>query len=478
MKLPLLLAALFPTLAVAEKAVTLGDSLTFAYEAEFGFKITVPLMGTFGDGMPAHVRNWIEILGSPTYRGDRFDQGARKNIELRIPLTARRNLLFRHEYNWAIPGLKIDQLRRFILGEASFLALMAESEGFASLNTALGYSDFSESRDFNLAHLESQISGNTERLIFFIGGNDVRTIYGTVYHGGTAGNFADDFVADADAILSRVRQLNPDIQLVVVAVPHIGITPDIKTTWPYDAEKTARVTALLQDLNGRLKALAIDHDAGFADIFSPTLSLLHAAKWGVHGISYNNTGSATGDLGSLWLNGPLSANFHPNTQPQAVIANHIIEAFNTRYDTGIAPLSATEILGGLLGKSAAQIDMTFSAWTSGFNLPGLAQHDDSDGDGIPAALEFALGLDPTLHDGRHLRHRITGGAVPTFEIAYPRRLPASTRFTLTATTQTDLEGPFAPVIPQPTTAGPDGLLRAAIPLSNRGFLRLESTVSP
>ena len=71
----------------------------------------------------------------------------------------------------------------------------------------------------------------------------------------------------------------------------------------------------------------------------------------IHGITFENRGSATGALERVWLNGPISANFHPNTNAQAVVANEIIAAFNTRYHTGIAPLTATEMLGGLLKKT-------------------------------------------------------------------------------------------------------------------------------
>ena len=61
-----------------------------------------------------------------------------------------------------------------------------------------------------------------------------------------------------------------------------------------------------------------------------------------------------------------------------------------------AALTATEMLGGLLGKPASQIDLPFAAWMTGHGLAGLTESDDSDGDGVPAAVEFALGLNRTL----------------------------------------------------------------------------------
>lgn len=472
---PLLLALQAAPLLAVDHIVTLGDSLTFAYEGEFGFKITIPFVGTYGDGFGSSVRNWIEILGAPAYRNAYFDQGSRKSITL-----LGKTLFLRQEYNWAIPGLKIDEMRRFVLGQASLLDLLEESDNFATLGTALSLSDFDEDEDFNVTDMNDQIRNTAQRLVFFIGGNDVRGIYGDVYDGGSAGTFTDDFISDATAILDRVRELNPNIQLVVVAVPHIGITPDIKSSWPTDPVKTGRVTALLQDLNTRLATVAKQHNAEFADVFSTTLSLLQSAPLCLHGLTFTNTGSTSGDLNYVWLNGPLSANFHPNTNAQAVIANTIVRSFNKRYHTGIAPLSATEMLGGLLGKSASQIDMTFANWATGFGLTGLAETSDSDGDGVPAGIEFAVGLDPTQRDGDQIASAVvpvSGGSA--LELAFAQRLPASTRFTLQATQSTTLTSPFTAVTPAPT-AGTDGLLRAQLPISgaSRGFLRLESTVAP
>lgn len=472
-KLPpiaLLLALQGPLLA-ADQIVTLGDSLTFAYQGEFGFKKNV-LGKVYGDGMPATVRNWIETLSSTTYRNAFFDQGSPKNINLQLGLGS---IFFRNEYNWSIPGVKIDEMRRFVQGEVTFKELLLESDDFGDISTALGFSNYSDAVHFNRPDMLTQIGTTAERLVFFIGGNDVRPIYNTVYTGGSAGTFSDDFISDADAILDYVRTLNPNIQIVVVAVPHIGITPDIKSTAPTDPVKTPRVTALLQDLNARLKTVAEEHGAGFADIFTPTLSLLESGPYSIHGIQFNNSGSATGDLNYVWLNGKLSANFHPNTNAQLVIANIIVDTFNKRFGTGIAPLSATEMLGTALGKNAAQIDMTFAAWMTGFGLTGGQESSDADGDGIPAGVEFALGLNPTLRDDSQVTSTLVSGGTQ-LQLAYPKRLNTTTRFTLQAASSTNLLAPFTPVT---SVAGSDGLNRATIPIgSGSGFLRLQSTVSP
>jgi lysophospholipase L1-like esterase len=470
-RLPLVLALslLIQSAPANEQIVTLGDSLTFAYEAEFGFNVWVPFVGRFGDGFGPQVRNWIEILNDPVYRKSRFNIGARDTFRL----LGIHTLLFRHESNWALPGLRIEELRSFMAGTTTFADLVAADP---DLSLLLSLSDLNQNTAFRLSDLESQIQTTADRLVLFIGGNDVRDVYGDLYRGDAPGTFVADFLADAAEILDRVLTLKPDLQIVVVNVPHIGITPDIKASYPTDPEKTGHVTAVLHELNSGLATLARERGLGYADVFTPTLSMLGTGPLAIHGIPFINAGSTTGNLDYVWLNGEYSANFHPNTNGQALIANEIIDAFNTRYATGIAPLSATEILSGLHGKSAAQIDMPFATWMSAYGLTGLSPADDSDGDGLPASMEFALGLNPTLHDAWKVSSQVTDAA--QLELAYPIRLPVSVRYSLAPAYSPDLASPFIPfsILPQ---LEPDGLARARLPISGgKGFLRLESTIQP
>jgi hypothetical protein len=457
--------------SAAEQCVTLGDSLTFAYEAEFGFRVSAPFFGSFGDNFGPSVRNWVEILNNTSFRNQRFDIGTRSTYRL-----LSKTLLFRHEYNWALPGLKIEQLRSFVAGESTFSDLIGADP---DLSLLLSLSTLNQATALRLGDLENQFRNSAERLVFFIGGNDLREVYGNIYNGGAPGTFVADFISDAAAILDRMRVLNPNIQIVVVNVPHIGITPDVKSSWPTDPVKTARVTSVLLDLNQQLAGLATARGLGHADIFTPTLSLLGTAPLCIHGMTFFNTGSTTGDLNYVWLNGQYSANFHPNTNAQALMANEIIHAFNARYGTGIAPLSATEILSGLLGKSAAAIDMPFATWMSCFGLTGLPGSNDSDGDGVSASVEFATGLNPRLHDSRLILSSVVpNGGGSALELAYPIRLPVSTRYTLRPASATTPSAPFTPFAVLPTT-GTDGRAHALLPVSGqRGFLQLQSTVNP
>jgi lysophospholipase L1-like esterase len=329
--------------------------------------------------------------------------------------------------------------------------------------------------DFAVQDFEEQVRPSEGRLVLFIGGNDVRSIYGDVYDGGSAGTFVADFVDDAAVILDRVRELNAEIPIVLVTVPHIGITPQIKDGNPFDPVKTGRVTEVLRALNGPLAELARSRNAAVADIFSLTLPLLSDDPLSVYGVPFENAGSMTGDLDFVWLNGEYSQNFHPNTQAQALIANEIGCAFNEEYGAEIPALTASEILVERLMRTPAEVDMDFANWAGSYSLPGLTAEDDGDGDGVPAELEFALGLNPLLADGE----RVSAGLMQEegadfFEFEFPVRLPGSSFVEVTATGTDTLENPFQPLAEQPERAA-DGLFHARIPVVERqGFLRLET----
>ena len=443
--------------------ITLGDSLTFAYEASFGFEINIPFGPTYGDGFdPDEVKNWAEILDQE--RNSFFDLGERQDMQVPLgPFSY--DLFLRQKKNWAIPGLKIDQLRRFMTSNAGFLELLAETPEFGPLSTLLTVTSI----DFAIEDLEEQIRESDGRLVFFIGGNDLDFVYSTLYEGRDPGTFLEDYLDDATVILGRVQELNPDLAIVLVGIPHVGITPQVKGERPTDAIRTTRATQFIRGLNQRLAQLAQSREIGFADIFSATLPLLSDNPLSVYGVPFHNSGSTTGDLDFAWLNGPYSMNFHPNTSAQALIANEIVCAFNRTYQAGIPPLTPTEIVVDLLGKTPEQVDMSFSSWATSYTLSGIDEQDDSDNDLYPAALEFALGLNPLVKDSDKIVTSPRG-------IAYPVRLPDSTHVTIRPTATNDLGTSFQP-LPVPEV-GSEGLYQAQIPLtSDKGFLRLEATLT-
>ncbi|MBK1832679.1 SGNH/GDSL hydrolase family protein [Roseibacillus ishigakijimensis] len=463
-----LLATSLPNSAQTE-LITLGDSLTFAYEAEFGFQISIPFGETYGDGFdPEEVKNWAEILHQE--RSPDFDLGARQTLTADFSFFSY-DLYFRQDHNWAVPGLKINQLRRFLDNEATLLELIAEDEDFAAFADILATTDF----EFELTEMEQQIANSEGRLVFFIGGNDADSIYHLVYEGNPPADFISDYLADSAAILDRVQELNPDLPIVLVNLPHVGITPLIKEAHPTDEVKTGRATAFFGELNRQLAELAQSRGIGYADIFSATLPLLGEQALSVYGVPFANAGSAEGDLNFVWLDGPFSMNFHPNTSAQILIANEIVGAFNEKYGTALRPLGAEEALTTLLRRDPSAVDMDFPTWAISYSLPELSQDDDSDGDGLTAGLEFALGLNPQLSDSEKITStqvEVEGNSF--LEIAYPLRYPASSHVTLMPQSTADLATGFSDFVTLPAE-GSDGLFRARLPLERtRGFLRLEA----
>jgi lysophospholipase L1-like esterase len=454
-------------LSAAEQVVTLGDSLTFSYEAAFCHEVDIPFGPDYGDGFSSRVRNWAEILNKRGYRRASFDLGPRQYINIDFPLANEYDFFLRHRNNWAIPGLRIHELWKFMNRDATLTAMLDPS-----LADLLDYTDFKESQDFAVGDLEDQIRNTAERVVIFIGGNDVRGVYPAIYNQDKPGDFVDKFVWNATRIVDRVLELNPDVQVVLVNVPHVGITPQVKSKWPTDRVKTRRVSRVLLDLNQRLENLASSRDIGYADVYTPTLSMLYRAPFCIQGITFANDGSKSGNADHAWLNGPLSANFHPNTNLQAVIANQIIDAFNVRYDTGIAPLSATEILVGLLGKKPNEVDMSFSKWMSGYGKGGLPRSDDSDGDGITASVEFASGLNPRLKDSYQISSVVRGN---TRDFFYPIRLPDSRHFTLRALYASGPDAQSTPIQPNPTTEA-DGYAHVRLPVTDAGTIRLRARI--
>ncbi|MFT4547110.1 MAG: lysophospholipase L1-like esterase [Verrucomicrobiales bacterium] len=334
-------AAFFPssnTLA-AEKVLVIGDSLSREYQVEFP---------VFPDA-----RNWVELLAEN--RADDFDFGERRPTR-------------RYEYNWAQPTSSAEDFADLLTG-GSFLQEVFQD----AIND-----------DFD----------NVDSVVVFIGGNDIDSKYGPIYNGNQG--TADDIIArienDLEDIIDFVLDDTPNMRMILVNVPHVGATPEVKADHPTDPIKTGRVTTALQTLNDNLRDLAEEKDIGYADVFTFVTELLSDDPYCIGGYPFINEGDDDGDAEYLWLGGDLSQNFHPNTNGQALVANEIIAAYNEKYDLGAEPFSELEIVEDLLG-----LETPLSEWAEGFGLASNQRQpdDDPDGDGLNNLLEYALDLDPT-----------------------------------------------------------------------------------
>ena len=351
--------------------LVIGDSLSREYQFEFpGFD---------------DARNWVEILA--VHRSDDlfFGELAETDLpglefvcglfggDLCEALGDGEEPLERYRYNWAIPTFTADDYRDNLTGSGLV------DQAFQTLIEP----------DFD----------DVDTVVVFIGGNDIDSVYGTIYNGSTlaANQLIRDLSDDLEDIVEYVQDQDSSLEIVLVSVPHVGATPEVKGDHPTDPVRTGRVTAALNQLNSELEAFANAEGIAFADIATLTIDLLEPDTYCIGGVEFFNAGTDSGAAEFLWLGGNVSQNFHPNTNGQAVVANAIVDALNETYSAGIARLGNREILETILGLDA---DMPFADWASAFGL-GAGENgfsDDPEHDGLANLIEFALDFDPTKSD--------------------------------------------------------------------------------
>jgi len=368
--------------ALAERTVlVIGDSLSREYQFEFpGFE---------------NARNWVELLA--VHRGEDISFGDLGEVplpglefvcdifggDLCDALGNGERPLMRYRYNWAIPTFSADNYRDNLTGsglvEQAFQVLIEP--------------------DFEVV----------DTVVVFIGGNDLDSVYGGIYEGEHTPNpIIRDLTDDLEDIVDYVRDQGSDLEIVLVNVPHVGATPEVKGDHPTDPVKTTRVTDGLIQLNSELEAFANSRGIAYADIATLTIDLLEPDTYCIGGLEFFNAGTESGATEFLWLGGQISQNFHPNTNGQALIANSIIAALNTTYGAGIEPLGNREILESVLALSA---DMPFADWAAGFGLASgeAGPNDDPEGDGLVNLIEFALDLHPGQSDTHELPEPVMAG---------------------------------------------------------------------
>ena len=346
----LIAALLIPMLVVRAMAANLmiiGDSLSKEYAYEF--------LGIGGNASAAHVRNWCEILHER--RNSEFSFGS-SGIFADWRLTG-------HEYNWSIPGAFASEWRSRI------------SNGSVALDD-----------------LGSQLTGGeVDRVVIWLGGNDIRSRYGDFYDGGSTTAWVNQVASDIEYVLNFVLTKNPTVQVVLVPVPHVGCTPSKSEAHPYNATKTGRITTALDALNGRLQKTASQRGVGWADTYAITKELLTANQWSIGGYIVEKRTSSGGDPDALFL----GDGFHPNWPIQAVFAQRILDAFNERYKSRLPRLTNREIVANVLEEDA---DLSLGSWAGSYGIAtsDRGSADDPDGDGVKNLVEFALDLDPSRED--------------------------------------------------------------------------------
>lgn len=429
----LLFSACVWTAAAAQQVVIIGDSLSKEYEYE--------LLGIGGNQDAIGTRNWCEILDE--HRHEEFDfGGSGTHADLR---------LIGHKYNWSVPGSTADDWRNDYLTD-----------------------NFQSEYVFGIPELKSQLRNDAERVVVFLGGNDIREQYGALYDGSRSPeSFANSLYADLEAVVNWVlSHKRSSAQMVLVNLPHLGATPNKNDAHPYDPVKTGRVSAALESVNTRLEALALAKGIGYADVYSPMVGLVTADYLGIGGVSiFRYPPRSDGNTRYAFLGDGL----HPNMPVQARFAQIILDAFNAKYDAGIPPLTDQEVLTKIL---KIRPEVFFEEWAQSFSLPAAAQkpEDDPDGDGIPNLLEYALNLNPAQPDRQALPGPAAAGE-PVASLTFtPRPAVDRSPVTVTAEQSGNLQQ-WTPVAPEHLQTGADGAVTARVPLPAGGtplFLRLKA----
>ena len=286
-----------------QHCLVIGDSLSKEYEVEFPI-----LYPSHRDAWKA--RNWIEILAEQ--RNSWFDLGHFEAFyDPRI---------VGHQFDWAFPGAKTQEIRNR-LASRSWLDSIWQKE------------------------LRSELQGSVNRVVIFAGGDDVSGYYGDIYNGKSPTLLINQTRDNLMWMVDYVRAVRSSLQIVLVAVPHVGCSPHVQASYKTDAVKTARVTAALDSLNTQLAALAKTRGAGFSSGVYDFTKALITDPFLIGGVEIIKKADA-----NCRPNYAFSGDgFHPNTSTQARVAQIILDTFRAKWPSPVIPaLTDTEILSKVL----------------------------------------------------------------------------------------------------------------------------------
>lgn len=188
--------------------------------------------------------------------------------------------------------------------------------------------------------------------VVWIGGNDLSQFHGpayaAVYNGQWTQQQIDDYVQleldNAEVILDALAAT--DAKVLVATLFDFGSMKRVEDDFPNNAGRVA-AGQLYEDYSDGLTAMALQRGMPVLDLrrFSELVFGPHDNQNATLGI-----GGVDIDLNASGFGGDRTAAFvadrvHPRSTIQAVWCNAIIAGLNHAFDTGITPLTDTEILG-------------------------------------------------------------------------------------------------------------------------------------
>ncbi|MFZ2278765.1 MAG: SGNH/GDSL hydrolase family protein [Prosthecobacter sp.] len=402
----------------AEQCLVIGDSLTKEYEAEFP---------ALFPNNPAswQARNWIEILHQ--HRTDWFDTGTWSAYS--------DPRLTGHRFNWAFPGATTTDIRD----------QLSSIYNFWWTNT-----------------LKSQLRTDVQRVVIFAGGNDADSYYADLYNGAVDASVTNTTLGNLQWIINYVRTVNATVPIVLVSVPHVGCTPKIQAGYPTDPVKTARVTAAMDALNATLAAYAQSQNIGFVPGVYDFTKALITQPFRIKGIEFYRMADADARTRYTFS----GDGFHPNTCAHTKIAQMVVDAFNAKYpSTAITPLTDDYIISTVLGLDP---NIPLTEWLASQGQSGSFT-DDSNHNGIPNGLEFAL---EGLTDVSSLPRPVVQNGALT--MTYRPRAVFTEWGTIQAQSSADLLN-WNDIGTAQTTTNPDGTITVSVNTVGKGFVRLKVT---
>ncbi len=427
--------------------VTIGDSLTAEYD-------TIPDVPDFINLPTDYAKvtvpgwesmSWVEVMHRT--RSKYFNFGGYKTLPDMWSVPRMSGF----EYNWGIPGVTSGQYRDFVTA-----TLFSKPAFFAAR-----------------LPLEDQLTHTASRVVIWLGGNDFRAAYGTIYDGGSSTALISGINSNLSRIINFVRQRNPRAQIVLVNVPDLGATPTKKAAHP-DPLKRARVTSATQAVNRLIASLVAQQGIPVANAYGQTANLIKGVHYYFGAVEIVNDMEADNNPRYAFTRDGL----HPNTASQIRNARAIISAFNAGYNAGIPQITDAEALTLL----RINPNQPYYDWLAGYGITSRSFIGDADGDGIPQFVEYALGLNPTAPDASKLPVTLGGPVAGYSGNVSVRCTPDPTRRRMARVTvqySTDLvTWRGVPSTNVRTNAG--GAFTAVVPqTSTKVYVRLKvSTVPP
>jgi lysophospholipase L1-like esterase len=286
--------------AALDKLGAMGDSLTDEY---------------WDSGVATYASNWVSMLVQ--FRGVNMGPTAAQ-AETNTWSSPRNQ---GYEYNWALSGATSAELLSG--GQDTGLAAQAGSDGVSNAVLDVGTDDFNPTETGTYESIYFGLLSSTE-------------IQSTI----------SQTVSNIQTALTTVKAAG--ISVVMGNILDPGATPAIVQVFS-DAADRQLVAAAVQKANSEIKILAQKYQVPLMDWYG-----LETAVFGTDGNLRSTllVGNVTIHLRGIDTGPPLwtptdafvSDGFHPNTVFQELLANLVLQAFNSRQNDNVALFSEEEIL--------------------------------------------------------------------------------------------------------------------------------------